>query len=98
MIHWLIAFVCAVEPCAFNVPLEHAIELALEELDEDEEFELPLEDLELEQAASVTAAAASPATAPIRYSFTVVPFVIDSVNGDAKRDRWRRGGVKMNAR
>jgi hypothetical protein len=56
------------------VPLEQATDpFELGVLGVLELFVPLLDDLELEHAASVTAAAMSPATAPIRYSFTVGP-------------------------
>jgi hypothetical protein len=72
LIHWSIAFCCAVDPVALSLPdaqAAAALVVAASVL-------LALLDFlsaafELEQADSTTAPAMSPTTAPARYSFTL---------------------------
>ena len=70
MVHWVIAFCCAVEPSAFKVPLEQtglagaeedALAAAAEAVVDEDEL-LPLE---LEQAVNTIALAARPAIRPM---------------------------------
>ena len=102
MIHWLMAFVWAVEPWALSLPLEQAGPLALALLLADDEPVSP--DLllsELEHAASAIALARSPAMTPTRCSFTRFPLRLTRrcpVERDAKRGRWRDGVARVNVR
>jgi hypothetical protein len=68
LIHWAIAFCWAVDPVALSVPLPQLL-AATGELDPPDLLSF----VELEQAASTTAPAMSPAMAPARYSFTWIP-------------------------
>ncbi|MEO9133515.1 MAG: hypothetical protein ABI301_00745, partial [Jatrophihabitantaceae bacterium] len=90
LIHWLIAFVWAVEPSAFSVPVEHtgapaAVVLLPLVVGVPELVVLPGAGvvvpppplLLLPQAASATAPTRSPAATPVRLSFTLIPFVND---------------------
>jgi hypothetical protein len=83
LIHAVIAFVCAVEPSAFRVPVEQVVALPALEVLADVELAFVVEPppellLLLLQAASAVMAASTPAATPTRLILTIgTPSSID---------------------